>query len=200
KAYDYATRLVALSRHRSYRLLGLACLGLVGLPLVQADQAALRAYQCTENGVKSFSDQPCGRGERRVFLGYSSPQTPSATNDADTNDRQVAAENAETNAFVERLQLKRTIARTEGRISDLQKERDAELDQLRSRMGGDAMLTQGQPGETRPDAQRLMAAQMADKNLVEEMRVVNTRYAQDIAVEEQRLEQMRGHLATMEGQ
>lgn len=176
----------------------LCWLGAMMCTSAQADPAALRAYQCTENGVKTFSDKPCGRVERRVFLGYSSPK------DLPSAGQSLAAETAadeRTDAFIDRLELKRAIARAEGRVSDLQKERDAALTELRARINSGAVIQAVQPGQangTGLDPQQLVAAEMADHTLIEEMQVISTRYAQDIAVAEQHLEQLQGHLATME--
>ena len=182
--------------------------GLFAGASAQAQQNALHAYECTRDGVKSFSDEPCGRGERRVFLGYSSPRQPmeatapednSASDNFDTQT--LAAEDAQVDGFIDRLELKRAIARAEGHISDLQKKRDAEIDRLRARMTGATMITHAAsaPG-TGPqlNSQRLVAAEMADKDLAEQVQVINTRYAEDIAVEEHRLDRLREHLESLE--
>jgi glutathione S-transferase len=176
----------------------LCCLAAFMCASAQADPATLRAYECTENGVKTFSDKPCGRVERRVFLGYSSPK------DLPSAGRSLAAETAadeRSDAFIDRLELKRAIARAEGRVSDLQKERDAALTQLRARINSGAVIQAVQPGQDSGaglDPRQLVAAEMADHTLIEEMQVINTRYAQDIAVAEEHLEQLQENLETME--
>jgi len=163
-----------------------------------AEPSMLRAYECSENGVKTFSDQPCGRVERRVFLGYSSPK------DLAGEGQSLAAENsgdARTDAFIDRVELQRAIARAEGRVSDLQKQRDAELAQLRAKINSGAVIQAiqpGQDGDTAVDPRQLVAAESADHARIEEMQVVNTRYAQDIAVAEQHLEQLQEYLANMD--
>ena len=176
----------------------LCCLGAFMCASAQADPATLRAYECTENGVKTFSDKPCGRVERRVFLGYSSPKDlPSAGHSLTAE----TAADERTDAFIDRLELKRAIARAEGRVSDLQKERDAALTELRARINTGAVIQAVQPGQDSGpglDPRQLVAAETTDHTLIEEMQVINTRYAQDIAVAEQHLEQLQDHLATME--
>jgi glutaredoxin len=176
----------------------LCWLGAMMSASAQADPATLRAYQCIENGVKTFSDKPCGRVERRVFLGYSSPK------DLPNAGQSLAAEtaaDARNDAFIDRLELKRAIARAEGRVSDLRKERDAALMELRARINSGAVIHAVQPGQDSSaelDPRQLVAAEMADHTLIEEMQLVSTRYAQDIAVAEQHLEQLQDHLANME--
>ncbi|MGB5734002.1 MAG: glutathione S-transferase N-terminal domain-containing protein [Thiohalocapsa sp.] len=176
----------------------LYCLGAFACAGANAEQAGLHAYQCVENGVKTFSDKPCGRVERRLFLGYSSPK------DVEREGKSLAAENAadaQTDAFINRVELKRAIARAEGRVSDLRKQRDAELVELQARLNRDAVIQAVRPGQTTGthlDPEQLVAAEMADHTLIEEMKVMNTRYAQDIALAEQHLEQLQGHLASME--
>lgn len=174
------------------------CLGALGCAAAHAEPATLRAYECVENGVKNFSDKPCGRVERRVFLGYSSPKDV-----ADQGPRLAAESQAEvrTDAFIDRLELKRAIARAEGRLSDLRKQRDAELARLRASINSGAVIHAIQPGQDSPtdfDPRQLVAAEMADHARIEEMRTISTRYAQDIAVAEQHLEQLQDDLATME--
>ena len=56
----------------------------------------------------------------------------------------------------------------------------------------------GQESSAGLDPRQLVAAEMADHTLIEEMQVISTRYAQDIAVAEQHLEQLQDHLANME--
>jgi glutaredoxin len=189
-------------------------LGLFASAAAQADQQALHAYGCEQDGIQSFSDKPCGRGQRRVFLGYSSPRQaaeayPSETypTEADSTDTiaadpGLAAADAQVDGFIDRLELKRAIARSEGHISDLLKQRNAEIDQLRARMTGSAWLGQAasETGtDTQLDSQRLIAAERADEDLSVQIQTVNTRYAEDIAVEEQRLDHLRAQLAVMEG-
>jgi len=176
----------------------LCSVGALACSSALAEPSMLRAYECTQNGVKTFSDQPCGRVERRVFLGYSSPK------DVAGEGQSLAAENsgdARTDAFIDRVELQRAIARAEGRVSDLQKERDAELAQLRAKINSGAVIQAIQPGqdsETAVDPRQLVAAESADHARIEEMQVVNTRYAQDIAVAEQHLEQLQEYLAKMD--
>lgn len=176
----------------------LYCLGAMMCAPALADQAALRAYECTENGVKTFSDKPCGRVGRRVFLGYSSPKELSSAGQSLAAER---AADARTDAFIDRLELKRAIARVEGRVSDLHKERDAALSELRARINSGAVIQAPRPGQDSGrglDPRPMVAAEMADHTLIEEMQVINTRYAQDIAVAEQHLEQLKDHLTKME--
>jgi hypothetical protein len=146
-----------------------------------AEPASLRAYQCVENGVATFSDEPCGRGQRRVFVGYSSPQAPPAEPTPAGDDL------AESDTFIDRLELKREIARSEGRISDLEKERDAELDRLRARIeaGMTAAPSSGANAQAAPSPSA-------------ELQVIETRYAEDIALEQHRLDRLRDDLAAME--
>lgn len=202
KREDSAVPTPKPAESRSLRA-GTRCLatvfGLFAGATSQADPQTLRAYECREDGVTTFSDQPCGRVERRVFLGYSSPKTV-------IDDKRPAPtfppEDEETNTFIDRLEIKRAIARAEGRISDLQKDRDNEITRLRSRLENSAMIHHGRAASTGPpnrvDPLRFMAVKAVDDNLVAEIQMVNTRYAGDIAIEEQRLDSLRKHLERMD--
>ena len=132
------------------------------------------------------------------LLGYSSPK---ASVGATSTPPPATRNNPRTDAFIDRLEIKRAIARAEGRISDLQKERNAELAQLQAQLRDESVLMGERTATARPtqvDPGWSIAREAANHSLAEQMQLINTRYAEDIAIEEQRLEQLRARLALME--
>lgn len=188
---------------RSDVKLPVACVlaGVLAAGAAPAEQGALRAYECVENGVKSFSDQPCGRRAGRVFVGYTAAQAgePDGAAAQTSRDGAVTPEvsNAGSDTAGDRYALKRAIARAEGRISDLHKERDAEIAALRLGMQDDtaAQRVGADDGPGRVVTTRdLVAQKRAMDRLSEQVRGIKTRYAQEIAIWQERLEALRAQL------
>jgi hypothetical protein len=99
------------------------------------EERRLDAYECdTDDGVATFSDTPCGPEQRRIEVDYDQPDAPQAR----AAEAKAQAAQARSDRYAEQIALQREIARSEGRINDLQKERDAELEQLRATLEDDA--------------------------------------------------------------
>ena len=148
---------------------------------VFASENSLNAYECTRNGVTTFSDQPCSDDAQTVEIEYTNP---------DAASREAARERVETatestDQFLDKFQLERAIAGVEGRISDLQKQRDAELRILRASAAGVEAPTSG--GNLDPSTAAVIETLSAEGSAAQ-MKAVNDRYAADIAVEQQRLQ------------
>ena len=172
-------------RHRASALLMLGLL-LAGTRC-PAEQSQLKAYECERDGVVTFSDVPCGNDDQRVVIDY---EEPSAA-DAAAAEQRLDQESVLADSVAARMELKREIARTEGRISDLQKQRDAEIAALRSRLN-EARYTEIDPhmkpqGSATDPASRAVADVLANDALVAEMKIIEDRYAADIELEEQKL-------------
>lgn len=95
---------------------------------VAAEERHLEAYECEQDAVLSFSDTACRPDARPVGIDYEQPNAASV----DKAQRQTNEAEAQSDRYLQQIELQRAIARSEGRISDLRKERDAKLLQLRS--------------------------------------------------------------------
>lgn len=136
---------------------------------VAAEERRVEAYACEQDGVTSFSDSPCGPDEQRVGVDYEQPSADSV----DAAQRRVDEAEAQSDRYLQQIELQREIARSEGRISDLRKERDAKLLQLRS------SLNNAEGRATRSIWNTDVREQMAD---------VAARYDSDIEAEQIKLE------------
>ncbi|WP_462322913.1 hypothetical protein [Halochromatium sp.] len=141
--------------------------------LVQAvaEERQLEAYECEQDGVPSFSDSPCGPDGQRLGLDYEQPSAASV----DSARRAVDETEAQTDRYLRQIELQREIARSEGRISDLRKERDAKLRQLRASLN---------------NAEGRTTQSIWDTGVREQMAEVAARYASDIEAEQIRLERL----------
>lgn len=191
-----ASTTTAARRHRAPALfvLGLLLLG-ADCP---ADQSRLNAYECSRDGVVTFSDQPCGNDKQRIAVDYEEPNAA----DAAAAGQRVEQEQVEADSIAERLELKREIGRTEGRISDLQKQRDAEIAALRERLN-EARYTEIDPNLKPPasaadQGTQAIADVLANDNLVAQMKIIEDRYAADIALEQQKLQLLLQRESAME--
>lgn len=149
-----------------------------------AGEAGVKVYECTENGVTTFSDIPCGQTERPVVVDYPKPDATTV----EAAEARIRAEDAETDAYLAKIELNRAISQVEGRISDLQKQRDAELEALRGQMVGAGAVDTLAEGSPATNASAVVAEQIADANIAKRMEAVNERYAEDISVQQQRLQ------------
>jgi glutaredoxin len=153
-----------------------------------AGQGQLEVYECTRDGITTFSDQPCGEQEQHIVGDYWRPSTA----DAAAAEQRLDQERVEAGSIAARMQLKRKIARSEGRISDLQKQRDAEIAALHSRLN-EARNNEIDPHMRPPasaagPASEAIADVLANDNLVAQMKVIEDRYATDIELEQQTLQ------------
>jgi hypothetical protein len=171
--------------HAFIRQSGSAAIALTALlaagHAADASEDRLNAYACTRDGVTTFSDQPCSDDAEPVTIEYSAPAPAERAAAEERLDAQID----EADALGSKLALEREIARVEGRISDLQKQRDAELRVLRASLAGsDSEAAQLVMGE---NAAEIVEA-LANTDVAEAARAVNQRYTADIAVEQQRLD------------
>lgn len=153
-----------------YPLVGLVLMLLLfAVQGVAAEEGRVEAYECQQDGVPRFSDVPCGPDERRVGVAYEQPTADSV----DAAQRRVEEAEAQSDRYRQQIELQRDIARSEGRISDLRKERDAKLLQLRS------SLNNAEGRATRSIWNTGVREQMAD---------VAVRYDSDIEAEQLKLD------------
>ena len=174
-----------------FRLAALLCFSFAGLQALGAG-SSVGAYECTRDGVTTYSDRPCGSDEQRISVEFGEPDN---TKPGRANPR-LRQEDAQSDLYLQQLELRRAIARSEGRISDLQKQRDAELKALRVRLnqGVTASGEEPQPGSN----QDAIVAELNNDHLIEQMQVINSRYAEDIAVEERNLQGLRRQAAALD--
>lgn len=148
----------------------LLCLSCILVPAF-AEEQQLDAYECEQDGVPSFSDSPCGPDEQRLELDYEQPSAASV----DSARRAVDETEAQTDRYLRQIELQREIARSEGRISDLRKQRDVKLQQLRASLN---------------NAEGRATQSIWDSGVREQMAEVAARYDSDIEAEQIRLERL----------
>lgn len=170
-------------RRASARLAGAARAAALLLAAVcaaaPADQAATGAYECREDSVPTFSDGPCQGDAREVEIDYDRPSSA----DAEAAEDRLDTQQQRGELYAERIALQREIARSEGRISDLRKDRDEELARLQETKHDDeARPSQALWNERQSGRQASLAA----------------RYRDEIAAEERRLERLRRRLRRLE--
>ncbi len=102
-----------------------ALLALTAAPLI-AGEAAVGVYECTRNGVTTFSDQPCGPGETHIEVDYQSA-APGADAAAQAAQSQAGAVAQAQVLDTEILNSRQHISR----LQDAQRVRIAELRQAR---------------------------------------------------------------------
>lgn len=154
------------------RVVTVGALASLGLASVPADEGRVGAFECSENGVPTFSDQPCGPDERAVEIDYAEP----SASEARSAQERAGEEEVQGDLYARRIALQREIARSEGRISDLQKQRDAELAGLRSSLNdNDARAT----------------STIWNQGVSTRMQAVTQQYSTDIANERAQLELLR---------
>ncbi len=145
---------------------------------VAAEQQHLEAYECEQDGVPNFSGSPCGADERRVGVDYEQPSAASV----EKAQRQATEAEANSDRYLRQIELQREIARSEGRLSDLRKERDQKLLQLR------ASLNNAEGRTTQSIWDSGIRAQMAD---------IAARYNSDIEAEQIKLDALLRREAEM---
>ncbi|MCF7983510.1 MAG: DUF4124 domain-containing protein [Thiohalocapsa sp.] len=142
-----------------------------------------RVHECVENGVTTFSDVPCGTGDRPITVDYAEPDAA----DAASAQARIQADNAESDAYLTKIELDRAVSRVQGRISNLQAQRDAELAALRGQMA-DGAEAAALAGDRSTGSSAAVADGLANIDASLRMEAVNQRYSEDIAIEQQRLE------------
>jgi hypothetical protein len=149
-----------------------AVLTAASLSVADADEGRVGAFQCEENGVVTFSDQPCGSNDRAIEIDY---DVPSAA-EAKSAEARASEEETQGDLYARRITLQREIARSEGRISDLEKQRDAELARLQGSLNeNEARIT----------------SSIWNQGVATRMQAVTQRYDSDIASERLRLDGLR---------
>jgi hypothetical protein len=113
----------------------LAALLVLGAAPLAAGEAAVGVYECTKDGVTTFSDQPCGVGEKHIEVDYqrATPGAGAAAQDAE----------AQAGAVAEAQVLDTEIVNIQQRISRLQNEQQSRIAELRrQRYAGTEQLDQ----------------------------------------------------------
>lgn len=158
--------------HSTIRVGFAALLAAVGLSAAIAGEGRVGAYQCEEDGVVTFSDQPCGSDDRAIEIDYDEPSAA----EAKAAQARASEEETQGDLYARRITLQREIARSEGRISDLEKQRDAELARLQSSLNeNEARVTNS----------------IWNQGVATRMQAVTLKYEGDIANERARLDGLR---------
>jgi hypothetical protein len=190
-----SARLGTMSGRWAFRLAALLCFAWVGVQ-AQGAGSSVGAYECTRDGVTTYSDTPCGSDERHISVEIGEP----GDTKPDRSDARLRQEEEQSDAYLQQLELRRAIARSEGRISDLQKQRDADLEALRVRLnqGVTASGEEPQPATQTGSSQDAVVAELNNDHLIEQMQLINSRYAEDIAVEERKLQGLQRQAAALD--
>lgn len=115
---------------------------------ISAKEAAVGMYECTQGGVVSFSDVPCGPDEQQIEVDYQQPSNPegaaAAARDAEAQADQIAeAEVLDTEILDVQRQINHLEVERDAKIAALRRERFAgseALDQHAWRAGIDAKI------------------------------------------------------------
>lgn len=137
--------------------------------LVSAPLAAA-AYKCEVDGKVTFSDRPCGENQQEVEVRTHQPSGPTWDYEGARDDQR---------RHIEGARLERQVARSEARIRQLQRQRDAEMAALRRSQG---YSTNSLAGATR------------DQSIAQQMQAVSSNYETQIATERSRLQDLRSQL------